>query len=75
MDKAKPVIEGIRGLNMAAVKHTTVQVTRLSLYRKLLQIGQNLLYLAWNDRGPEYVVYIYIYIYTYIYLTCLTCKL
>jgi hypothetical protein len=31
LDKAKPGIESIRGLNFAAVKHTTVQVTRLSL--------------------------------------------
>jgi hypothetical protein len=28
-DKAKPDIESIRGLNLAAVKLTTVQVTRL----------------------------------------------
>jgi hypothetical protein len=27
--KAKPDIESIRGLNLAAVMHTTVQVTRL----------------------------------------------
>jgi hypothetical protein len=31
VDKAKPVTENIRGLNLAAVKHTTVQVTRLPL--------------------------------------------
>jgi hypothetical protein len=30
LDKAKPCIESIRGLNLAVVKHTTVQVTRLS---------------------------------------------
>jgi hypothetical protein len=29
LDKANPDIESIRGLNLAAVKHTTVQVTRL----------------------------------------------
>jgi hypothetical protein len=29
LDKAKPDIESIRGLNLAAVKRTTVQVTRL----------------------------------------------
>jgi hypothetical protein len=29
-DKVKPGIESIRGLNLPAVKHTTVQVTRLS---------------------------------------------
>jgi hypothetical protein len=31
LDKANPDIESIRGLNVAAVKHTTVQVTRLPL--------------------------------------------
>jgi hypothetical protein len=31
LDKAKPDIGSIRGLNLAAVKHTTVQVTRLPL--------------------------------------------
>jgi hypothetical protein len=29
LDKAKPDIKSIRGLNLKAVKHTTVQVTRL----------------------------------------------
>jgi hypothetical protein len=29
LDKVKPDIENIRGLNLAAVKHRTVQVTRL----------------------------------------------
>jgi hypothetical protein len=28
LDKAKPDIENIRDLNLAAVKHTTVEVTR-----------------------------------------------
>jgi hypothetical protein len=31
LDKAKHDIESIRGLNLAAVRHTTVQVTRLPL--------------------------------------------
>jgi hypothetical protein len=31
MDKAKPATENIRGLNLAATKHTAVQVTKLSL--------------------------------------------
>jgi hypothetical protein len=31
LDKANPDIGNIRVLNLAAVKHTTVQVTRLSL--------------------------------------------
>jgi hypothetical protein len=31
LDTAKPDVENIRGLNLAAVRHTTVQVTRLLL--------------------------------------------
>jgi hypothetical protein len=31
LDKAKPVTENIRGLNLAAVKHTTIQATRQPL--------------------------------------------
>jgi hypothetical protein len=31
LEKAKPVTENTRGLNLAVVKHTTVQVTRLPL--------------------------------------------
>jgi hypothetical protein len=31
LEKAKPDIENITGLNLAAVKHTTVQVTGLPL--------------------------------------------
>jgi hypothetical protein len=34
-EKAKPDTENIRGLNLAAVKRTTVQVTRLPLYHEL----------------------------------------
>jgi len=30
-DKAKPHIESVRRLNLAAVKHTTVEVTKLPL--------------------------------------------
>jgi hypothetical protein len=44
LEKAKPEIESTRGLNLAAVRHTTVQVARLPLYRKLLEIGHSLLY-------------------------------
>jgi hypothetical protein len=36
LDKAKPDTENIRGLNLAAVMCMTVQVTRLSLWCKLL---------------------------------------
>jgi hypothetical protein len=42
--KAKPDTGNIRGLILAAVKHTTVQVTRLPLWRELLKIGHDLLY-------------------------------
>jgi hypothetical protein len=31
LDKANPDTGNIRGINLAAVKHTTVQVTRLPL--------------------------------------------
>jgi hypothetical protein len=31
LEKAKPVTENIRGLNLAAVKHTTVQVSGLPM--------------------------------------------
>jgi hypothetical protein len=45
LDKAKPVRENIRGLNLAAVKHTTVQVSRPPL-----EIGHNPLYRARADK-------------------------
>jgi hypothetical protein len=34
-----------------AVKHTAVQVSRLSYLEQLI-IGHDLLYCAWTDRGP-----------------------
>jgi hypothetical protein len=37
--KAKPDIESIRGLNLAVVKLTTVQVTKLPLQHKIRKIG------------------------------------
>jgi hypothetical protein len=57
MEKAKPDTENIRGLNLAAVKHKTVEVTRPPLQGKLLGIGHNLLYRVWADRGFVYTVY------------------
>jgi hypothetical protein len=36
-----------------------VQVTRLPLQQKLLEIGHNLLYCAWTDRSCTYCLYIY----------------
>jgi hypothetical protein len=44
LDKARPDVENIRGLNLAAVRHMTVQVTRLLLEQELLMIGHDLLY-------------------------------
>jgi hypothetical protein len=44
LDKAKPNTGNVRGLNLAAFKHTTVQMTRLPLQRKLLKLGHDLLY-------------------------------
>jgi hypothetical protein len=38
-DMAKPDTENIRGLNLAAVNLTTVQVTKLPLYHKLNKIA------------------------------------
>jgi hypothetical protein len=38
-DKAKPGIEYIRGLNLAVVKLTTVQVTRQPLQHKICKMG------------------------------------
>jgi hypothetical protein len=44
---------------LAAVKRTTVQVTWLPLYLELPKVGHDLLFSAWTDRGPEYIVYIH----------------
>jgi hypothetical protein len=60
MGMAKPITETIRGLYLAAVTYTTVQVPRLPWWLELRLIGHNLLYLAWTDRGLVYSVYTYI---------------
>jgi hypothetical protein len=39
MDKTKLDIENIRGLNLAVVKLTTLQVTKLPLQHKISKIG------------------------------------
>jgi hypothetical protein len=44
LDKANRDTGYIRGLTLAAVNHTTVQVNRLLLQQELLIIGQDLLY-------------------------------
>jgi hypothetical protein len=41
--KAKPDIENIRGLNLAEVRRTTVQMTTKPLYRELHELGHDLL--------------------------------
>jgi hypothetical protein len=51
-EKVKPDTENTRGLGLAAVKRTTIQVTRQPLYHELNEIRYELL------RQP----YIYIYI-------------
>jgi hypothetical protein len=38
-DKAKPDVENTRGLNLAVVELTTVQVTKQPLYHKIRKIG------------------------------------
>jgi hypothetical protein len=64
LDKANPDTGSIRGWNLAVVKHTTVQVTRLLLFQELLIIRLFLMYCARNDRVLIYVVYMYIYLIT-----------
>jgi hypothetical protein len=39
-DKVKPDIENVRGLNLAVVKLTAVQVTKLPLQHKIRKIGK-----------------------------------
>jgi hypothetical protein len=43
-DKANRDTGNIRGLNLAAVKHTTVQVSIQLLQQEILMIGHDLLY-------------------------------
>jgi hypothetical protein len=43
-DKANCDTGNIKGLNLGAVKQTTVQVTRLLLWQELLIIGHDLKY-------------------------------
>jgi hypothetical protein len=44
LDKAKPDTENIRHLNMAVVRHMTVQVIKLVLHPELPLIDHNVLY-------------------------------
>jgi hypothetical protein len=64
LDKAKHDTENIRDLNLAVVKHMTVQAINLVLQPELPLIRHNLMYRAWTKRGLIYVLYIYeLYIY------------
>jgi hypothetical protein len=58
-DKANPDTINIRGLNLATVKHMTVEVIRLPLLPELLKIGHDLLFSAWTDRVLVHIVYTY----------------
>jgi hypothetical protein len=60
MDKAKPDTGRITGLDLAVAKHSTVRVTGLPLWRKLLKIRYNLLYCAWTDRGILCIVHSFV---------------
>jgi hypothetical protein len=59
-DKVKSDTENVRGLNLAAVRLTAVQVTELPLYRELRKIRHDLLYRARTDRGLEHTMYIFV---------------
>jgi hypothetical protein len=66
LDKAKPHIESIRGLNLAVVACTTVQVSRMPWWLWPQPVGHNLLYGVWTDMG--------LCIYC-TYYSCETCKM
>jgi hypothetical protein len=59
LDKGKPDTENISDLNLAVVRHMTVQVIKLVLQPELPLLGHNLLYWALTKRGLIYVLYIY----------------
>jgi hypothetical protein len=63
LDKAKPDTENIRGLNLAAVTCTTVQVSiDCQCSVSYWQLGHNLLYRAWTERCLVLVYIVYTYI-------------
>jgi hypothetical protein len=59
LDKAKPDTENVRDLNLAVVRHMTVQVIKLVLQPELPLLGHNLLYRAWTKRSLIFVLYVY----------------
>jgi hypothetical protein len=63
LGKVKPDTENMKGLNLAVVTHTTVQVTELRLQAELHLIGHNMLYTAWTYRSTVYILYIHNYRY------------
>jgi hypothetical protein len=61
LDKTASNTGNIRGLNWAAVKHTTVQVSKLPLYYSIGQSGYDLLYKALADAGHEHMIFASVY--------------
>jgi hypothetical protein len=58
LEKVKPHTQNL-SLNLAAVKLTTVQVTKMLLYHELCKIRHNLLHKAWTDGGLVCTAYTY----------------
>jgi hypothetical protein len=58
LDKVKSGSKHVKSLNYAAVKRTTVQVTRLPLQRELFKTGYNLFQPGLTE--SLYVLYIYV---------------
>jgi hypothetical protein len=57
LDEAKHNAENIRGLNMEAVKATSVQLTDLQPQQKPTEVKQELLYKVRNDSDQVYAAY------------------
>jgi hypothetical protein len=57
LDRTKPNTRNIRGLNRAAVKRTTVQVSRLPLYYSIGQLGHDVQHKAWADGSHKHLVF------------------
>jgi hypothetical protein len=51
----------IRGLNLVAIKRTTVQMTRQPLYNELHKLGYDLMRQDQTNRGLIYVYIVHIY--------------
>jgi len=57
LDEAKPNTRNIRDLNWAAVKRTTVQISKPPLYFSIGQLEHGLLHKAWADGGHKHSVF------------------